>query len=603
MLLTAGEPRGYSELSEEKTEPFSQSEIQARLQRSRMEELKTMSSAVLLDKLVVPPDKDIRILLRPLAGNRAICPGDQDNCRLVALHAEGAGQDDAPHKVLAVTQRDRDIRFTVTIPDVIPGVALQCELYYDPQSDNQIFRNRSSLPVTLSRISQEPKDKRGYQCDVNPNYFQALAPGTYRINMCGTEALDFRILEKRLMRLRGSSTSSSDTSAMSDVVNSAGKRSFPADEDDALSPEKRRRPSDTTPEKKEDSLIMFLPAKTNPLAFPHTPAAENGKELSTSNGHPLLDMQADETVEVAPGAKVVEYTITKKEPIASTSLSSVFTAEYSEVPAGVIVVKVLKTRSPVAANNEAAVAKDVIRQADIWLREFQSQENLEHKSIVRLYGGDARFLSLYMEHVDARDLSSKSMWRNPATDLFTGDRSDALHILHDIASALHYIHGKGLVHNDIKPGNILYSRERGAVLCDLGLSSRQSRDTASIGGTPWYVPPEFIGRKQRGPPSDVWALGVTMLYVLGKISWPDARAHRNHPRHLHWLIARVNSRDRDPADRMRQWLSEVTAARNGLDIHDKLERLVHGMLAPNPQSRVTTKEIVSQLFVEAAPAR
>ncbi|KXX80641.1 NUAK family SNF1-like kinase 1 [Madurella mycetomatis] len=600
MLLPTGEPRGYSELSEEKTEPFSQSEIQARLQRSRMEELKTMSSAVLLDKLVVPPDKDIRILLRPLAGSRAISPGDQDNCRLVALHAEEAGQDEGPHKVLAVTQRDRDIRFTVTIPDVVPGVALQCELYYDPQSDNQIFRNRSILPVTLSRISHELKDKRECQSDVNPNCVEGLAPGTYRINMCGTEALDFRILGKRLMRLRGPSSSSSDLSAMSDGVNAAGKRSFVAGEDDPLGPEKRRRPSDPVPEK-EDSLIMFLPAKANPLAFPPPPPAEKGKELSMSSGQPLLDMQADETVEVAAGAKVVEYTITKKEPIASTSLSSVFTAEYSEVPAGVIVVKVLKTRSPLAANNEAAVAKDVIRQADIWLREFQSQENLEHKSIVRLYGGDARFLSLYMEHVDARDLSSKSMWRNTATDLFTGDRSDALHILHDIASALHYIHGKGLVHNDIKPGNILYSRERGAVLCDLGLSTRQSRDTALIGGTPWYVPPEFIGRKQRGPPSDVWALGVTMLYVLGKISWPDARAHRNHPRHLHWLIARVNSRDRDPADRMRQWLTEVAAARNGLDIHDKLERLVHGMLAPNPQSRVTTKEIVNQLLVDVTP--
>lgn len=602
MLLTMGDPRGHTEVSEEKTEPFSQTEIQARLQRSRMEDLIAMNSAVLLDTLIVPPDKDIRILLRPLAGSRAISPNDRDNCKLVALHTEEAEQDEAPHKVLAVTQRDRDIRFALTIPDVVPGVGLQCELYYDPQSDNQIFRNRSSLPVTLCRISQTPKDKRGYQDVVNPNSFQALAPGTYRLNMCGTDALDFRILEKRLMRLRGPSNSSSDMSAMSDVMNSSGKRSLVAGEDDPLSPGKKRRPSDTAHEKKEDGLIKFLPASNNPLASPQA-TAEKSKQLATAGGHPLLDLQPDETVEVAPGVKEVEYAITKKEPIASTSLSSVFTAEYSEVPAGLIVVKVLKTRSPFSANNEAAVAKDVIRQADIWLREFQSQENLEHKSIVRLYGGDARFLSLYMEHVDARDLSTKGMWRNPATDLFTGDRSDGLQILRDIAGALHYIHGKGLVHNDIKPGNILYNRDRGAMLCDFGLSTSQSRDTASIGGTPWYVPPEFIGRKQRGPPSDVWALGVTMLYVLGQISWPDARAHKNHPRHLHWLIARVNSRDRDPADRMRQWLNEVTAARNGLDIHDKLERLVHGMLAPNPQGRVTTKEIVSQLFPETAPER
>jgi hypothetical protein len=596
MRLAMGDAREYTELSEQKTEPFSQGELQARLQRSRMEELSAMNSTVPLDKLVVPLDKDIRILLRPLAGSRAVSPGEQDNCKLLAFHAEDAEEDEPPHKVLAVTQRDRDIRFTVRIPDILPNLALQCELYYDPASDNQIFINRSNLPVTVSRISQEPRDNRGDQYEVNPRDFKALAPGTWRVHMGGSKALDFRILEKRPILLRGPSSSLSD---LSDGVNSAGKRSFVAGVDDALSPEKRRRPSNSAQEKNSDSYIMILPASKNQLTLPQ-PSAEKGKELSVSSGHPLLDMQPEETVEVPPGTQVVGYTLTKKEPIASTSLSSVFTADYSEVPSGVIVVKVLKTRSPLTANNEAAEAKDVIRQADIWLREFQSQGNLEHKSIVRLYGGDARFLSLYMEHVDGRDLSSKSMWRTAGTDLFSGDRTDASHILRDIASALHYIHGKGLVHNDIKPGNILYSRERGAVLCDFGLSSHQSRDTASIGGTPWYVPPEFIGRKQRGPPSDVWALGVTMLYVLGKISWPDARAHKNHPRHLHWVIAKVNSRDQDPSNRMREWLKEVNAARSGLDLRDKLERLVYEMLAPNPQSRVTTKDIVNQMFAEAA---
>ncbi|KAK4107355.1 kinase-like protein [Canariomyces notabilis] len=591
-----GDAREYTELSEQKTEPFSQGELQARLQRSRMEELSAMNSTVPLDKLVVPLDKDIRILLRPLAGSRAVSPGEQDNCKLLAFHAADAEEDEPPHKVLAVTQRDRDIRFTVRIPDILPNLALQCELYYDPASDNQIFINRSNQPVTVSRISQEPRDNQGDQYEVNPRDFKALAPGTWRVHMGGNKALDFRILEKRPMLLRGPSSFSSD---LSDGVNSAGKRSFVADADDALSPEKRRRAHDSAQEKNDDSYIMILPASKNQLTLPR-PSAEKGKELSVSSGHPLLDMQSEETVEVPPRTQVVGYTLTKKEQIASTSLSSVFTADYSEVPSGVIVVKVLKTRSPLTANNEAAEAKDVIRQADIWLREFQSQGNLEHKSIVRLYGGDARFLSLYMEHVDGRDLSSRSMWRTPGTDLFSGDRTDASHILRDIASALHYVHGKGLVHNDIKPGNILYSRERGAVLCDFGLSSHQSRDTASIGGTPWYVPPEFIGRKQRGPPSDVWALGVTMLYVLGKISWPDARAHKNHPRHLHWVIAKVNSRDQDPSNRMREWLKEVNAARSGLDLRDKLERLVYEMLAPNPQSRVTTKDIVNQMFAEAA---
>ncbi|KAL2015371.1 hypothetical protein VTK56DRAFT_5747 [Thermocarpiscus australiensis] len=604
MHVAMGDPREYSDLPEEKTEPFSQSEIEARLHRSRMEEFNAMNSTVPLDQLVVPQDQDIRILLRPLARGRSVSPAEQENCKWLALHAEMADQDESQHKVLAVTQTARDIRFTVTIPDVRPGCTLWCELYYDPASDNQILINRSDVPFTLTGTSRDPPDSPGEQYELKPNFNKALAPGTWRIRIDGTDVLDFRIIEKRPARLRGpSSSSSSNLSGTSDLVNASGKRSFVADEDEPLSPEKRRRPSDTaTARNGGNGVIVFRPEQTSRLVFP-LPTAEKGKELSTSGNHPLLDMEPGETLEVPRGAELIEYAITKKEPIASTSLSSVFTAKHSNIPAGMIVVKVLKTRSPASANNEGAVSRDVIRQADIWLRELRSQENLHHKSIVRLYGGDARYLSLYMEHVDARDLSTKGTWRAAETDLFAGDRSDAWRILRDIASGLHYIHSKGVVHNDIKPGNILYSRERGAVLCDLGLSTK-ARDPVTAGGTPWYVPPEFIGMKQRGAPSDVWALGVTMLYVLGKISWPDVRGHKAHPRHLFWQIAKVNSRDRGPqaaaVSSMRQWLNEVNSVRSGLDTRDKLERLVHGMLAPNPKERVTTKEIVGQAFVEQA---
>ncbi|KAK4224000.1 kinase-like domain-containing protein [Podospora fimiseda] len=602
--VAVGDTPRHSEAtaSEQKTQPFSQSDFQARLARARMEEHKAFSSTVPLDNLLVPPEKDIRILMRPLARGRAVSPGSHENCEWLALHAEVAEGEEGEHNVLAVTQTDRDIKFSVRIPGQRQIDELWCELYYDPASDHAILVNRSEVPFKLYRISRQPPESPGEHFELNPNFTRALAPGTWRIKVDDTEVLDFRILEKRPARLRGPSFSSSESS-QNELVTVTGKRSFVADEDDPLSPQKRRRPSDPE-DKSGDGVIMILPAKTNPLVFP-LPPADAGKELATSNGHPLLDMQAEETVELPKiklptGAELDEYSISKKEQIAQSGLSTVFTADHSKVPEGVIVVKVLKTRSPAVPNNEAAMAKNVIRQADIWLRELQYQENLDHKSIVRLYGGDARYLSLYMEHVDARDLTSKGTWRAPGTDLFAGDKTDAWRILRDIASALHYIHGKGLVHNDIKPGNILYSRERGAVLCDLGLSTR-ARDPVAA-GTPWYVPPEFIGLRQRGVQSDVWALGVTMLYVLGKISWPDARASQRHPRHLHWIIARLNSRDRGPQSeavaKMRQWLNEVATARSGLDTHDKLERLVHAMLFPNPKERVTLKEIVNQFFNE-----
>ncbi|KAK1752649.1 kinase-like domain-containing protein [Echria macrotheca] len=597
-----GDVREYSEVSEEKTEPFSQSEIEARLQDARRGHFSDETGgAVSLDDLVVPPNEDIRILMRPLTRDRSVSPGNQEVCRWLALHAEVADKEQSEHKVLAVTQTPRDISFSVRIPgercdDAVPRPPLWCELYYDPASDNQILVNRSHVPFTLSKVSQTPAGRPGEEYDVNPAFSKALVPGTWRIKVNECEVLDFRILEKRPARLRtlSSTSTSTSTSDVSDMVNSAGKRSFIADDENPVSPGKRLRPSDSAA--KDDGVIMFLPPKANPLVFP-LPTAEKGKEVVISNGHPLLDMQPDDTVAIPGGCELDEYTITKRDPIASSSLSSVFTANHSDVPGNVIVVKVLKTRTPATTNNEALAARNVIHQADIWLRELQYQENLQHKSIVRLYGGDARYLSLYMEHVDARDLAARGTWRIGG-DQFAGDRADALRILRDIASALHYIHARGLVHNDIKPGNILYSRERGAVLCDLGLST-YAKNAPSTGGTPWYVPPEYIAVKQRGPASDVWALGVTMLYVLGKTPFPDARGNRAHPKHLHWLISKVHQHQRgggpsDAAASMRQWLSEVNMMRTNLNLQDRLERLVHDMLAPNPNIRITTKEIVQR---------
>jgi serine/threonine protein kinase len=254
----------------------------------------------------------------------------------------------------------------------------------------------------------------------------------------------------------------------------------------------------------------------------------------------------------------------------------------------------------------------VIRQADMWLREYKSHDNLRHKSIVRLYGGDARYLSLYMEHIDAPDLASKQRWRDHANDMFRGTRADAVRIVRDTAGALHYIHGRKLVHNDIKPANILYSPERGAVLCDFGLSTH-TNNPPTTGGTPYYVPPEFIGQKLRGTPSDVWALGITMLYVLGKIPFPDARAGKQHPRPLYWMIADLNrpaaashrpvatGRPVMPAvEQMRIWLAEITEKRDRLSKLDPLEKLVQEMLQPQPSQRITMARLIQDVFTEPA---
>ncbi|EFX03868.1 serine/threonine-protein kinase [Grosmannia clavigera kw1407] len=620
--------------TEEKTELVSltSSEYASRLHRLYVQEAFSTSELggeVHLDELVVPPDKGIRLLVRPLR-SRSVSPGSRDSCEWIALRAEVSAADQPQETVLAVTQTSKDIKFVVRMPgehdgDGLPMPPLWFELYYDPESDDQILLNNSETPIALSRVSQPARAEsdgpgspgtpgtQSPEYTINPGTIKALSPGTWRIRIGSTEVLDFRILERRRAVHKAPPPRISKETGMVEAelgVHSSGKRSFVADEDDELGPGARRQKtadgSSAVGDKDKEAIIMFLhPAER----------------------HPMLEMQREDTVVMAGGCDMDTYKLTKRDPIASTSLSAVFTGtmEHPDVPTGsVITVKVIKTRPAAATGVDMVGAvvraqeteRNVIRQADTWLREYKSHEYLRHNSIVRLYGGDARHLSLYMEHVDGRDLSKKGVWRASNSDYFTGNRQDAARILRDIAGALHYVHGRSLVHNDVKPANILYSRERGAVLCDFGLST-SAEQPASAGGTPYYVPPEFIGRKLRGPPSDVWALGITMLYVLRKISFPDSRGH-HRARPLYWMIADVNkapghhghgggvkaggSAANGPSAvaQMQTWLSEVIEAKEKLSLEDTVERLTYEMLIPNQHQRITMKRVVAELFKDSS---
>lgn len=602
-----------SESSEERTEPFSQSEIDARWGVGVDEPVTpTDAGSVPLDILQVEDHhhrQGIRILVRPLTkfpNTRSVSPGSE-NCQWLALRAEVATSEQPEHKVLAVTQTSKDIKFSVRIPgetqDDSSRPPLWCELYYDPASDKVVFLNKSDVPISLSKVSQTPLSSPPLNEShvINPGLAKALRPGTWRIRVRDIDVLDFRILEKRPVSLYQPPPSipeGESSSTSSDQLNSSGKRSLTSV--DESSRVKRRASEDN--ETRDDGIIMFLRPSADPLVFP-LPKGRESKELSAVNSHALLDAEKGDTVAVSGVCELDEYQLTKRDPIASTALSAVYTATHSQVPDNIVTVKVLKTRVVNPNDKPYVHERNVIRQADMWLRECNSQEDLRHDSIVRYYGGDARFLSLYMEHVDAQDLTAAPRWRSKANDEFQGDRNDAFRILEDIASALSYMHGRKLVHNDIKPANILYSPERGAVLCDFGLSTLAANSPTS-GGTPYYVPPEFIGRKLRGPASDVWALGITMLYVIRKIPFPDCRARRHHPQPLYWQIAGINNptapykqygNGQPAASQMRDWLSEIHEARERLDSRDLLERLIRDMLIPNPHTRITMSRVLQEL--------
>jgi WD40 repeat protein len=97
---------------------------------------------------------------------------------------------------------------------------------------------------------------------------------------------------------------------------------------------------------------------------------------------------------------------------------------------------------------------------------------------------------------------------------------EAAALMVKVAEAIEYAHGRGVIHRDLKPGNILLDRTGNPRVTDFGLAKKLQGDSGLTGsgqimGTPSYMPPEQAGgpRGEVGPAADVYALGAT-LYAL-----------------------------------------------------------------------------------------
>lgn len=197
-------------------------------------------------------------------------------------------------------------------------------------------------------------------------------------------------------------------------------------------------------------------------------------------------------------------------------------------------------------------------------------------SVVRLLGFDGPRLTLILEYLDGKDLS-KFMDSNRTSTI---SAIDQFTIWRDISSALRYLHSHDIVHNDLKPENIILrsNLDGGAVLCDFGIATSGLR--THCGGTPCYISPEFL-YNERGRPSDIWALGITMLFVLGFIPLPNG----------FWEIAGVQTKA-EALGRMVDWLGQVRKIRARLPERMKL---LSGMLMEDVGSRVTASSLCESL--------
>ena len=94
--------------------------------------------------------------------------------------------------------------------------------------------------------------------------------------------------------------------------------------------------------------------------------------------------------------------------------------------------------------------------------------------------------------------------------------ADILRVISQIASALDYAHEQGVIHRDIKPGNILLNHQGRAYLTDFGLVRDLAIPTlGEVFGTPKYISPEqAVNSANAVPQSDLYALGIVMYEMV-----------------------------------------------------------------------------------------
>ena len=189
-------------------------------------------------------------------------------------------------------------------------------------------------------------------------------------------------------------------------------------------------------------------------------------------------------------------------PIAASPLSAVYLAE-SERVGRVVALKVLRQVPDVSEGNAF----------DRFVREYQIIAAIQHPNVVRIHdlgvADDHAYIA--MEYFPLGDLRRR---------VKQGMSPDAaLTVLHQVAGALCAVHAQGVLHRDIKPGNIMLRTDGSVALIDFGLAKQIAVDAEITGqgeifGTPFYMSPEQGHGRVVDARADLYSLGVIFYEML-----------------------------------------------------------------------------------------
>jgi tRNA A-37 threonylcarbamoyl transferase component Bud32 len=218
------------------------------------------------------------------------------------------------------------------------------------------------------------------------------------------------------------------------------------------------------------------------------------------------------------------------------------------------------------------------RFVEMLLREARSAARLNHRNIVTVYDVDhedgAWFIT--MELLEGSSLAAIVRERGRLTP------RSAVWLAEQALAGLGYAHERGVVHRDVKPGNLFVTRDRTLKLMDFGLArivEEARRKRTLIGGTPDYMAPEQATGEPVDGRADLYALGATLFELLtGAVPFAEGDALHHH-------------RHTPPPD----------PRASGVEMPDALADLILALLAKAPAERPpSAADVVARLRAIAA---
>jgi serine/threonine-protein kinase len=227
----------------------------------------------------------------------------------------------------------------------------------------------------------------------------------------------------------------------------------------------------------------------------------------------------------------------------------------------------------------AMAAQAALRQR--FLREARTAAKLSQPNIVPIHTVEetAGLVYFVMSFVEGETLGERLRTKGPLTP------REAARMLQEVAWALGYAHGRGVVHRDVKPDNIMLERGTGrAVVMDFGIAAAGDSDAGEVLGTAQYVSPEQANGEPVDGRSDIYSLGVVgFLALSGRLPFEEADVTA--------LLAMHITRPAPP-------LASVAAG-----IPSRLARAVDRCLQKSPADRFPNGEALAGAVAETVEAR